>query len=147
MNSSCPHDLALPMPLRTMAAGTRVDVVRDCVALARDRLVYCLEQADRPDGVVLEEVRTLRGAVFRPGSGDARGVASSGEADSPHPGRERVLNTRRASSWRWLARPNVCHRDAGWRAHRRTERWRVPGLGATQRSEDEQEQHQQHRDD
>ena len=45
------------MPPRLVAAHPYVDAVRGCVALARGPLVYCLEQADLPDGVALEDVR------------------------------------------------------------------------------------------
>jgi uncharacterized protein len=49
--------LDLPMPVRVVTAHPRVDAVRGCVALARGPLVYCVEQADLPAGVVLEDVR------------------------------------------------------------------------------------------
>jgi hypothetical protein len=49
--------LDLAMPARMVAAHPRVDAVRGCVALARGPLVYCLEQADAPDGVGLEDLR------------------------------------------------------------------------------------------
>ncbi|MFD0206546.1 MULTISPECIES: glycoside hydrolase family 127 protein [Saccharothrix] len=49
--------LDLAMPVRVVTAHPRVDAVRGCVALARGPLVYCLEQADLPADVVLEDVR------------------------------------------------------------------------------------------
>ncbi|MFC7380661.1 glycoside hydrolase family 127 protein [Sphaerisporangium rhizosphaerae] len=49
--------LDLDMPVRQVSAHPRVDAVRGCVTLARGPLVYCLEQADLPPGVVLEDVR------------------------------------------------------------------------------------------
>jgi DUF1680 family protein len=49
--------LDLPMPARVVRPHPRIDAVRGCVALARGPLVYCLEQADLPDGVTLEDVR------------------------------------------------------------------------------------------
>ncbi|NUT53824.1 MAG: glycoside hydrolase family 127 protein, partial [Saccharothrix sp.] len=49
--------LDLAMPVRVVTAHPRVDAVRGCVALVRGPLVYCVEQADLPDGVVLEDVR------------------------------------------------------------------------------------------
>jgi hypothetical protein len=49
--------LELPMPARVVRPHPRIDAVRGCVALARGPLVYCLEQADLPDGVTLEDVR------------------------------------------------------------------------------------------
>jgi DUF1680 family protein len=48
--------LTLPMPVRVLAAHPRVDAVRGCVALCRGPLVYCLEQADLPSSLVLEDV-------------------------------------------------------------------------------------------
>ena len=49
--------LDLAMPVRVVAAHPRVDAVRGCVALTRGPLVYCVEQADLPADVVLEDVR------------------------------------------------------------------------------------------
>lgn len=49
--------LDLPMPARVIRPHPRIDAVRGCVALARGPLVYCVEQADLPDGVTLEDVR------------------------------------------------------------------------------------------
>ena len=48
--------LTLPMPVQVLAAHPRVDAVRGCVALRRGPLVYCLEQADLPSSLVLEDV-------------------------------------------------------------------------------------------
>jgi DUF1680 family protein len=49
--------LELPMPVRVVAPHPRVDAVRGCVALARGPVVYCIEQADHPDGVPVEDLR------------------------------------------------------------------------------------------
>ncbi|GAA0259906.1 glycoside hydrolase family 127 protein [Cryptosporangium japonicum] len=49
--------LELPMPPRVVAAHPRVDAVRGCVALVRGPLVYCLEQADLPADVLVDDVR------------------------------------------------------------------------------------------
>jgi DUF1680 family protein len=49
--------LDLDLPPRLVAAHPYVDAVRGCLALARGPLVYCLEQADLPAGVRLEDVR------------------------------------------------------------------------------------------
>ncbi|GAA0336374.1 glycoside hydrolase family 127 protein [Actinoallomurus spadix] len=49
--------LDLDMPARYVTAHPRVDAVRGCVALTRGPLVYCLEEADLPAGVVLEDLR------------------------------------------------------------------------------------------
>lgn len=55
--------LRLPMPSRLLAAHPRVDAVRGCVALSRGPLVYCVEQADLPSGVVLEDAAVEAGAA------------------------------------------------------------------------------------
>jgi DUF1680 family protein len=57
--------LDLHMPVRLVAAHPHVDAVRGCVALMRGPLVYCLEQADLPGGVVLEDVRIDTSAPVR----------------------------------------------------------------------------------
>jgi len=49
--------LSLPMAVRLVAADERVDAVRGCLALARGPLVFCVEQADLPADVALEQVR------------------------------------------------------------------------------------------
>jgi DUF1680 family protein len=49
--------LDLGMPVRQVRPHPRVDAARGCVALARGPLVYCLEQHDLPESVVLEDVR------------------------------------------------------------------------------------------
>jgi DUF1680 family protein len=49
--------LDLPMPARVVQPHPRIDAVRGCVALARGPLVYCIEQTDLPDDVILEDVR------------------------------------------------------------------------------------------
>jgi DUF1680 family protein len=49
--------LDLPMAARVVRPHPRIDSVRGCVVLARGPLVYCVEQADLPDGVTLEDVR------------------------------------------------------------------------------------------
>jgi hypothetical protein len=48
--------LDLPMPPRLRVAHPRVDAVRGCVALTRGPLVFAIEQADLPPGVILEDV-------------------------------------------------------------------------------------------
>ncbi|WP_290053717.1 glycoside hydrolase family 127 protein [Amycolatopsis solani] len=54
--------LDLPMPARLVRPHPRIDAVRGCVAVTRGPLVYCLEQADLPAGVTLEDVRLDVGA-------------------------------------------------------------------------------------
>ncbi|TDD60845.1 glycoside hydrolase family 127 protein [Kribbella antibiotica] len=49
--------LSLPLTPRLIRADERVDAVRGCVAIARGPLVYCIEQADLPDGVLVEQLR------------------------------------------------------------------------------------------
>jgi hypothetical protein len=49
--------LDLPMPARVVGPHPSIDAVRGCVTLTRGPLVYCLERADLPDGVALEDVR------------------------------------------------------------------------------------------
>ncbi|SEF20503.1 hypothetical protein SAMN05421837_101390 [Amycolatopsis pretoriensis] len=49
--------LDLPMPARIVRPHPRIDAVRGCVAVARGPLVHCVEQADLPAGVTLEDVR------------------------------------------------------------------------------------------
>ncbi len=54
--------LELDLEPRLTRADPRVDAVRGCVAIERGPLVYCLEQADHPDGVddiVLDTSRPL----------------------------------------------------------------------------------------
>jgi DUF1680 family protein len=50
-------ELELPMPVRVLRPHPRVDAVRGCVALARGPIVYCVEQADHPDEVAIEDLR------------------------------------------------------------------------------------------
>lgn len=49
-------DLAMEMPVRVTAPDSRIDAVRGCLALERGPLVYCIESADLPAGVTLEDV-------------------------------------------------------------------------------------------
>jgi DUF1680 family protein len=51
--------LVLQLPVRRIRAHPRVDAVRGCIALARGPVVYALEDADLPPGVVLEDVRLV----------------------------------------------------------------------------------------
>ena len=48
--------LTLPMPVQCVSAHPRLDAVRGTVALVRGPIVYCLEQHDQPDGIVLEDL-------------------------------------------------------------------------------------------
>ena len=62
--------LTLPMPPRLTRPDERIDAVRGCLAIERGPLVYCLEQADQPDGALVDQVRIEDGpltAVAEPG--------------------------------------------------------------------------------
>lgn len=63
-------ELDLAMPPVAVRAHPRVDAVRGCVALRRGPVVFCLEQADLPAGVVLEDVRLAAGARLDVGPPD-----------------------------------------------------------------------------
>lgn len=82
-------ELDLDMPATAVAAHPRVDAVRGSVALVRGPVVYCVEQADHPDGPSVEDVRLRAGAplTVEPGDGPlprivAEGVAADA-ADAP----------------------------------------------------------------
>ncbi|GAA3578906.1 glycoside hydrolase family 127 protein [Nonomuraea rosea] len=49
--------LTLPMTPRLVRADERADAVRGCVAVMRGPLVHCVEQADLPEGVLVEQLR------------------------------------------------------------------------------------------
>lgn len=53
----------LPMPVRTLAANPRVADTRNCVALMRGPLVYCIESADNPE-IDVRDVIVPSDAVF-----------------------------------------------------------------------------------
>jgi DUF1680 family protein len=53
--------LTLAMPPRLTEPDPRVDATRGCLALERGPLVYCLETADLPPGVALEDVEIEAG--------------------------------------------------------------------------------------
>lgn len=44
------------MPVRVLQPHWKVDAARDCAALQRGPLIYCLEEADLDEGVALEDV-------------------------------------------------------------------------------------------
>ncbi len=48
--------LSLDMPARYSVADPRLDAARGCVAIERGPLVYCLEAADLPEGVAVDDV-------------------------------------------------------------------------------------------
>jgi DUF1680 family protein len=53
--------LDLDMPARLTEPDPRIDAIRGCLALERGPLVYCLESADLPAGVELEEIELEAG--------------------------------------------------------------------------------------
>ena len=53
--------LGLPMDPRLTTGSHRADAVRGCGAIERGPLVYCIEQADQPPGVLVDEVVLERG--------------------------------------------------------------------------------------
>jgi DUF1680 family protein len=50
-------ELSLPMTVRVVEADERIDAVRGCVALERGPVVYAVEQADLPPGVLVDDLR------------------------------------------------------------------------------------------
>ena len=56
--------LTLPMTPRLTRPDQRIDAVRGCVAIERGPLVYCLEQADQPDGAAVDGVRIDEGTLM-----------------------------------------------------------------------------------
>jgi hypothetical protein len=61
--------LTLPMTPRLVRADERVDAVRGCVAVMRGPIVYCVEQADLSDGVLVEQFRLDPSADIEPAEG------------------------------------------------------------------------------
>ncbi|WP_439590859.1 glycoside hydrolase family 127 protein [Microbacterium sp.] len=57
--------LDLPMPVRRLRAHRLAEEATNQVAVQRGPVVYCLESADLPDGVVLEQAALRRGAELR----------------------------------------------------------------------------------
>ncbi len=56
--------LTLPMPVRVLRGNRLAEEISNQVAVQRGPVVYCLESADLPDGVVLEQAALRRGAVL-----------------------------------------------------------------------------------
>jgi DUF1680 family protein len=57
-------ELTLPMPVRVLRAHRLAEEATNQVAVRRGPVVYCLESADLPEGVVLEQAALRRGASF-----------------------------------------------------------------------------------
>jgi DUF1680 family protein len=66
-------ELTLPMPVRVLRAHRLAEEATNQVAVRRGPVVYCVETADLPDGVVLEQVALRRGAAFEPVEGEVAG--------------------------------------------------------------------------
>lgn len=66
--------LTLPMPVRVLRAHRLAEEVTNQVAVRRGPVVYCLESADLPEGVVLEQAALRRGATFTPVETDTAGT-------------------------------------------------------------------------
>jgi len=49
--------LSLPLATRLVRPHPRMDAVRDCIAMERGPLVYCLEASDVPEEVAVDDVR------------------------------------------------------------------------------------------
>ncbi|NAZ76348.1 glycoside hydrolase family 127 protein [Kineococcus sp. T13] len=64
-------ELTLPMGVRVVEADPRVDAVRGCVVVERGPLVYAVEQADLPAGLVADDVR-VRVAELRDAQAEHR---------------------------------------------------------------------------
>jgi DUF1680 family protein len=62
--------LSLPMTPRLVRADERVDAVRGCVAVVRGPLVFCVEQADLPGDVLVEQLRLDPAAPLLEEEGD-----------------------------------------------------------------------------
>lgn len=56
--------LTLPMPVRVLRGHRLAEEITNQVAVRRGPVVYALESADLPDGVVLEQAAVRRGASF-----------------------------------------------------------------------------------
>ena len=59
--------LDLDLPVRRTRPHPRVDAIRGCVALERGPLVYCIESADLPGGVEVEDLAVHPEVVAAPG--------------------------------------------------------------------------------
>jgi DUF1680 family protein len=59
-------ELTLPMPVRVLRGHRLAEEITNQVAVQRGPVVYCLESADLPDGVVLEQVALRRTTTLTP---------------------------------------------------------------------------------
>ncbi|QIG39597.1 hypothetical protein G5T42_08950 [Microbacterium sp. 4R-513] len=65
--------LTLPMPVRVLRGHRLAEELTGQVAVQRGPVVYCLESADLPGGVALEQVALRRGAPLEPRKSDVDG--------------------------------------------------------------------------
>ena len=66
-------ELTLPMPVRVLRGHRLAEEITNQVAVQRGPVVYCLESADLPDGVALEQVALRRGATLTPVDAEVAG--------------------------------------------------------------------------
>lgn len=66
--------LTLPMPVRVLRAHRLAEEATNQVAVRRGPVVYCLESADLPDGVVLEQAALRRGQKLTPVEAEVAGT-------------------------------------------------------------------------
>lgn len=66
-------ELTLPMPVRMLRAHRLAEEATNQVAVRRGPVVYCLESADLPEGVMLEQAALRRGATFTPVEAEVAG--------------------------------------------------------------------------
>lgn len=66
--------LTLPMPVRVLRAHRLAEEATNQVAVRRGPVVYCLESADLPGGVVLEQAALRRGGGLTPVDGEVDGT-------------------------------------------------------------------------
>lgn len=65
--------LDLPMPVRMLRAHRLAEENANQVAVQRGPVVYCLESADLPDGLLIEQAALRRGAAMEPVPADVGG--------------------------------------------------------------------------
>lgn len=66
--------LTLPMPVRVLRAHRLAEEATNQVAVRRGPVVYCLESADLPEGVVLEQAALRRGQELTPVEAEVDGT-------------------------------------------------------------------------
>ncbi|WP_460798875.1 glycoside hydrolase family 127 protein [Microbacterium sp. GXF0217] len=66
-------ELTLPMPVRVLRGHRLAEETTNQIAVRRGPVVYCLESADLPDGVALEQAAFRRGTAFVPVEAEVTG--------------------------------------------------------------------------